>query len=202
MSNTRDSAVNYSADSIRVVHPLLQVGGGGSIPTSALQLLISRTGLKEAVALNKEWHSRLPIYNTGFCLNGRPYWAHFENIAYAVAIWSNPVAPALPQEEWLELRRFAIASDAPRNTASRMLAVMARLIRREMPKVLRLISYQDEEVHSGTIYKAAGWTIGARHLGGSWNRPNAKNLNGRPRTRPDLNGATGPKIRWEKIIRT
>jgi hypothetical protein len=127
--------------------------------------------------------------------------AEFAGIIYAVAIWSNPVAASLPQREWLELRRFAIAGDAPKNTASRMLAVMGRLIRESLPEVKKLISYQDEEAHAGTIYKAAGWVAGQRHAGGSWNRPNARNLNGKPRTRPDRNGATGPKIRWEKDLR-
>jgi hypothetical protein len=92
---------------------------------------------------------------------------------------------------------MALSPEVPKNTASRMLSVMRRLIERKFPEVEKLISYQDTEVHRGTIYKAAGWIIGATHKGGSWNRPNSKNLNGKPRTRPDNNQATGPKIRWE-----
>jgi hypothetical protein len=107
------------------------------------------------------------------------------------------VAANLPQHEWLELRRFAIAPDAPKNTASRMLRVMRGRIRVDFPGISRLISYQDEEAHRGTIYKAAGWLPTQRHAGGSWSRPNARNLNGTPRTRPDFNNAVGPKIRWE-----
>jgi len=153
----------------------------------------------KAQALNKQWHSRLPEYNTGFCLNSLvSYGAEFENQYYAIAIWTNPVAAALPQHDWLELRRMAIATDAPKNTASRMLSVMRRLIKKKFPNVVKLISYQDCEVHQGTIYKASGWVIGNYHKGGSWNRPNAVNSsNGKPRTRPDLNNATGAKIRWE-----
>jgi hypothetical protein len=153
--------------------------------------------------LNKEWHSRLPIYDTGFCLNSIvSYGASFDDIVYAVAIWTNPVACELPQWEWLELRRMAIAPDAPQYTASRMLGVMARLIRRKFPSVTTLISYQDEEVHKGTIYKAAGWKATNRHKGGSWNRPNAINSwNGKQRIRPNLNGAIGPKTRWQKELR-
>jgi hypothetical protein len=116
--------------------------------------------------------------------------ARHRETVYAVAIWSNPVARLLPQTTWLELRRFAIAPDAPRNTASRMLGFMARNLQKTHPHITTLISYQDGDVHRGTIYKAAGWIPVHQHLGGSWNRPS--------RTRPDSNDATGSKIRWEK----
>lgn len=183
-----------------VAYPLFQEEGSGSIPTSPLDLFIGRIDIKEAVKLNAKWHSRLPIFDTGFCMNGWAYSADFKNKYYAVAIWSNPVAAALPQREWMELRRFAIADDAPKNTASRMLRIMALKIKIEFPHVVNLISYQDDETHAGTIYKAAGWMPTMKHKGGSWDRPNAKNANGKPRTRPDRNAATGPKTRWEKSL--
>lgn len=191
-------------DSVRVAYPLFQTEDGGSIPTSPLQFEIIEIDRYVARDLNTLWHSRLPIYNTGFCLNSLvSYGALFHNKYYAVAIWTNPISPALPQHTWMELRRMAIASDAPKNTASRMLGVMARLIKKKFPNVERLISYQDVESHRGTIYKAAGWTVGSKHRGGSWNRPNSLNThNGKPRIRPDLNKATGPKIRWEKVLST
>lgn len=188
-------------DDVTVAYPLFQGDRSGSIPTSPLDLFIGRIDIKDAVKLNAKWHSRLPIFDTGFCMNGWAYSAEYENRVYAVAIWSNPVSAALPQHEWLELRRFAIAPDAPKNTASRMLGIMVRKIKVDFPIVTNLVSYQDEEAHVGTIYKASGWVATTRHKGGSWDRPNAKNTNGKPRTRPDLNGATGPKIRWEKAIR-
>ena len=49
----------------------------------------------------------------------------------------------------------AIASDAPKYTATRMLSIMVKRIKKEFPDIVRLISYQDTEVHKGTIYKAA-----------------------------------------------
>lgn len=188
-----------SGDSIRVVHPLFQEEGGGSTPTSPLQLEIETAPFSYARQLNELWHSRLPRMETGFITN-QPFLcfvAKYGGVAFASAIWSNPVAANLPQHEYLELRRFAIAPDAPRYTASRMLSIMVRFIRKNRPAVTRLISYQDVEAHKGTIYRASGWIPGGTHKGGSWSRPNSKNLNGTPRTRPDLNGATGPKIRWE-----
>jgi len=190
-------------DSIRVVQPLFPVGEQGSPPLSPLLFDIIEINPRVAVQLNRLWHSKLPIYNTGFCLNSTiSFGAIYKNVYFAAAIWTNPVAQALPQRTWLELRRLAICDDAPKNTASRMLSVMSKTIRRQFKHIHKLISYQDVETHSGTIYKASGWGIGAYHKGGSWDRPNAKNSwNGAPRTRPNLNGAVGPKIRWEKQIR-
>jgi hypothetical protein len=194
-----------SGDDVRIAYPLFnQAEGGGSTPTSPLQLEITELDIQRARMLNALWHSRLPIYETGFCLNSTvSYGALFQNRYYAVAIWTNPVARNLPQRSWLELRRMAIAPDAPRYTASRMLSIMAKLIRVNLPDVTTLISYQDIEVHKGIIYKAAGWVQAPRrHRGGSWNRPNSKNTsNGKPRIRPDLNQAIGAKIRWQKEIR-
>ena len=184
-------------DSTRVVLPLFQADDDGSIPISPLHLRIGRISIERAKALNHAWHSQLPIFETGFCQNGWAYGAEYKNRYYAVAIWSNPVALNLPQQAWLELRRFAIAPDAPKNTASRLLRIMRTRITRDFPLVERLVSYQDEDRHLGTIYKASGWVPTHRHAGGSWSRPMATNLNGSSRTRPDLNGATGPKIRWE-----
>lgn len=191
-----------SGDGAKVAYPLFQEEDGGSSPTSPLQFRIVEIHVSKAQELNALWHSRLPIYNTGFCLNSAiSFAAIYENKIYAVAIWSNPVACNCPQKEWLELRRMAICSDAPKNTASRMLSVMVKVIRKKFHHVTKLISYQDTEVHTGTIYKASGWIKGKEHKGGSWNRPNAHNSwNLKKRTRPDLNEATGPKIRWEKDL--
>lgn len=184
-----------SVDSIRVVHPLFQTEDGGSIPTSTLQLrfgVIHETSFK---TLNEGWHSRLPkVGSSHFRVC---YGAQFENRFYAVAAWSNPVARLLPQLTWMELRRFAIAADAPRFTASRMLGWMRRDVRKRFPDVERLISYQDLDAHAGTIYKAAGWshaenfTPRARGWIGWGNRPR------KGRT----NQAVAPRMRWELELR-
>ena len=191
-------------DSLMAEQMALQLEEGGSIPTSPLQFTIKEIGVQAASILNAKWHSRLPIYNTGFCLNATVcYGAWFEGKWYAVAIWSNPVAAKLSQDTWLELRRMAISEPAPRFTASRMLRIMTLLIRRSFPDIIRLISYQDMDAHQGTIYKAAGWSKGSYHKGGSWNRPNAINKStGLPRTRPDLNKSIGAKTRWELNLET
>lgn len=151
--------MSHRGESIRVMHPLFQEGQGGSIPTSPLAMRVEQIPFEMAKFLNHQWHSRLPRMGTGFVVN-QPFLsfaAMHGDVAFAVAIWSNPVARNLPQKTWLELRRFALSPDCPKNTASWMLGVMARLIRRNRPDVETLVSYHDTEVHSGTIYRAAGW---------------------------------------------
>jgi hypothetical protein len=181
------------ADGVRVARPLFQEARSGSTPTSALQLFLDLIDFSDAKEMNRLWHSRLPRMGTGF-IKDMPflcYGAEYDGLYHAVAIWSNPVARNLPQTEWLELRRLAIGPEAPRNTASRMLAVMARLIHRIRPEVSRLISYQDLGVHTGVIYKAAGWIPTTVNKDGTWNRPG--------RSRPKAQSES-PKQRWEKMI--
>ena len=178
---------------MRFMHPLYQAGDGGSIPTSPLQLRVTSIPFLLAKQLNQVWHSRLPRFGTGFIQN-QPflcYGAQYLGVIYAVAIWSNPVARNLPQQTWLELRRLAVAHDAPRYTASWMLGIMARMIREVKPQVERMVSYQDTEVHKGTIYKAAGWTATTINTNGNWTRTK------RPRPKAQ---SLAPKQRWEKRL--
>lgn len=184
-----------SADSMRIMRSLFQAREGGAAPTSALQLFLETIDFQKAKALNRLWHSRLPRMGTG-CIDNQPFLcfaAIHDCIAYAVAIWSNPVARNLPQDTWLELRRLAVAPDAPRNTCSRMLAVMARLIRRLRPNVATLVSYHDTAVHGGGIYRAAGWkSVETPNSNTNWNMP------GRPRP---ASQSEAPKQRWELSLR-
>jgi hypothetical protein len=141
----------------------------------------------------------LPRTDLGNLLCGNvsvAYGAMFNGRWYAVAIWSQPIIRAMAKDgTTIELRRLAISDDAPKNTASRMLAVMARLVKGKYPQMERAISYQAVEVHQGTIYKAAGWT------------PNESISAARPqRMKGDHGRATGPlqthspKRRWEKAL--
>lgn len=175
-----------SGESIRVVHPLFQEERGGSIPTSPLQFEILQMPVKVALGLNREWHSRLPeLTNWQACW---AYGAVFDGIYYATAIWGHPVARAYNDKGYAELRRMAICDNAPANTASRMLRVMRLSIKKNFPGFVKLISYQDTEVHAGTIYKAAGWKVGGtkKNIGTGW----------QTRNRPAMQSASD-KIRWE-----
>jgi len=159
-------------------------------------LFFSATSRERFVELNKAWHSRLPLIGASV---GRVFHiAEFNGIAYAVAMWSNPVARLLPQLAWMELRRFAIAPDAPKNTASRMLSWMVRDVRRRFPEVVRLISYQDCDVHEGTIYKAAGWKRADGYKGRIRGWESGKG-GGRKRANR-TNQAVAVRMRWEKTV--
>jgi hypothetical protein len=142
------------------------------------------------------WHSRLPKVDKSNMTRTRHLWcvgAEHGGKWYAVAIWTNPISPTYAHKPFLELRRMAISDDAPKNTASRMLGIMARMIRKRYPAVTNLISYQDTDVHTGTIYAAAGWRPEGFRKGGEdiWT------TNNRRRAKQQ---AAGDKIRWERKI--
>jgi hypothetical protein len=184
-------------ESIRVMHPLFQEGQGGSIPTSPLDLHFYACDVDTAITLNRLWHSRLPrVVRSNITRNPLVacYAAEWGGVWFASAIWTNPTARFLPYHDWLELRRFAIAADAPKNTASRMIAWMVREIRRRFPKVVNLISYQDCDVHTGCIYRAAGWTPTAK----SFDHRDRGLRSGRARNRSQT---TATKQRWEKQLK-
>lgn len=188
-------SLSLCADDVRDSMPLFRSGRGGSTPTSALQLQINKCNVHRAIELNREWHSRLPVVEWSNIVRATPsmcFVAEYDNIAYASAIWSAPCARLLNGKNWLELRRLAIAPDAPKNTATRMLKIMRLTIKKDLPDIVNLISYQDTEVHRGTIYAAAGWKMtdtSKSNTSWSWS--------GRKRNQAQSNA---PKVRWEYPI--
>lgn len=179
-------------DSSIVEYPLFQTEDGGAIPTSPLQLLVYEIPVAKACWLNAEWHSRLPkICESNILRNTHQvcYGASFGNKYFAVAIWTSPVAQNrfTDGKTILELRRLAIAPNAPKNTATRILKVTRKLIGRKFPDIKRLISYQDTEVHKGTIYAADNWQLSQETKFQSWNVTRKRNVD----------QTTASKIRWE-----
>jgi hypothetical protein len=179
-----------SAESVPVAYLPTQAGGGGSTLTSALSLYFELLDLHAALGLNRLWHSHLPQLDkrvaAWLC-----YGAKCDDFYHATAVWSLPVARLLPQDgSCLELRRFAIAPGSPKNAASRMLGWMVRDIKRRRPAVRRLVSYQDCYVHTGTIYKASGWTPTRTLGGGDWNHGNRQRVAKRIKK----------KVRWELFL--
>lgn len=173
-------------------HNLFQEESGGAIPTSPLQLEVRQIKAKMASELNEKWHSRLPkihwsniVRNTHYICYG----FYFKDEVIGVGIWSSPVAQNRFKDgkKILELRRMALSDTCPKNTASRTISIMIKLIRKKFPELIRLISYQDCEVHTGTIYKASGWKIRAETNFIDWNGK-------RKRMKAQ---STAKKIRWE-----
>jgi hypothetical protein len=182
----------------RVLFPLFHDFGNETKPTKATELKLERCDVETARALIKAWHSRLPKTQPGPWQFA--FAAHHKNIIYGVALWHNPSARTLPPH-WLELRRLAISPDAPHCAASWMLAAMVKWFRQNHPDREKVISYQDEDVHLGTIYAAAGWIKGhytkARIRNRDTKRPTGRlyrtSING---LSPDKSG----KIRWETTL--
>jgi hypothetical protein len=165
-------------------------------PISPKQLEIIECKVQFACDLNFIWHSRFPRIDWSNVVRNKDYVCYIaihDGIVYAVAIWSSPIAANRMKNgsTALELRRLAIAPDAPRNTASRMISLMRKKIKKKMPHIKLLISYQDTDVHLGTIYKASGWTQGSVSKAGiDWN-------GARKRSHAQ---STASKIRWEICV--
>lgn len=160
---------------------------------SPTELEIRVIGAKSACNLNAQWHSRFPIIDWSNVVRNKYsicYLAENKGIPFAVAIWSSPVAANRLKdgEKLLELRRMAISDDSPKNTATWMLSKMRKDIESRFPEIIKLISYQDTEVHHGTIYKAANWIAAAKTKENfSWQKT---------RDRSEAQ-STASKIRWE-----
>lgn len=134
------------------------------VPESPKLLNLKEVGLKYAMDKNSEWHSRLPITSHSNMIRSSHkifYGAEYKDHCFAVAMWTDPVANNRMSKEYvrLELRRLAIAPDAPKYTATWMISKMVKDIKNRFPDINMLISYQDTEVHTGTIYKAANWKL-------------------------------------------
>jgi hypothetical protein len=177
--------------SLRELAPLFSKG---QAPPSTPRLLeVRAVDVHTACGLNKEWHSRMPYIHWSNIVRNKDYIcyvAEYDHTAYAAAIWSSPVAAnrLTDGEQSLELRRLAISEDAPKFTATRMLSKMVKDLKARKPHIKRVISYQDTAVHSGTIYKAAGWSIGAENEGMSWSNETRKR---------NEEQSLAKKIRWE-----
>lgn len=131
-------------------------------PTSPKHFCLREIGVKHAMKYNEMWHSRLPITSHSNMIRNKHfvfYGAEYEDHCFATAMWTDPVAANRMSKDyvWLELRRLAISPDAPKFTATWMLSKMIKHIRKKYPDVTKLASYQDTEVHKGTIYSAGNW---------------------------------------------
>lgn len=189
------------ADDARTTCPLFRIGDSShpEAATRARELQFSSCETQHAVQLVRLWHSRLPE-----CQNGPwqyAFRAHKNDVTYAVALWNNPSARCLPSH-WLELRRMACSPDSPKNTPSRFLAWMVRYFKHTCPEREKVISYQDLDVHTGTIYKAAGWAV--EYISKPRTRDRSKARVGTRRDyRSNKNGAepdSAGKARWSKLL--
>ena len=159
-------------------------------------IIIEETRAQIACMLNELWHSRLPkLHWSNIVRPGRYacYVIKYKQAIVGVGIWSRAVAGNRfkDESEILELRRLAISDVCPKNTATYVIAQMTKSIKVKFPKIKRLISYQDTEVHTGTIYKASNWTPVSDVRLLDWNHSKRKR---------NALQSTAPKVRWEYNI--
>lgn len=103
------------------------------------------------------WHSTLPVAPVVFTVGFVAVAPDHQYVA--AAMWNHPTARHEDQETTLELQRQAHSPFVPRNFGSWFLARQREWIRANMPHIRRLISYQDADVHDGTIYRADNWYV-------------------------------------------
>jgi hypothetical protein len=149
------------------------------VPKSPTIMNLREISLNYAMDKNMDWHSRLPITSHSNMIRNAHkvfYGAEYQDHCFAVAMWTDPVAGNRMSKDhvWLELRRLAIAPDAPKFTATWMISQMVKDIKKRFPDVTKLVSYQDTEVHTGTIYKAANWQLDAVSKFQDWSNEKRK----------------------------
>ena len=173
---------------IQIIEPLFW-DKNFKIPESPKLIEMNVLKPQFACELNSIWHSRLPKIHWSNVTRNRYYVCYgfsYMGVLIACAIWSSPVNQSFDIEKTLELRRMAISDLCPKNTATNLIARMINDIKTRFVLVDKLISYQDTEVHHGTIYKASNWFIDAETKFNSWSKS---------RTR-QADQSTADKIRW------
>lgn len=131
----------------------------------------------EAVNFCLLWHYSKTAPNTGTYVHGLAlgYFTHL-----GATIWLPPTKPAavsVAGDDWrsvLCLSRLVVAPEAPKNSASFLLAGSRRLIDRKRWPVL--LTYADTALgHTGAIYLADNWTFLGETAGGdTWVGPDGE----------------------------
>jgi hypothetical protein len=148
LNETRVSAVEHGVHQHRV---------GGSTPTYPLHIKACR--LSDIREFIEKWH----YAHSSFGVTGKYFFSVWHDAKLVgAAIFGIPAAYNVSKKyaddarTLVELRRFCLADEAPKNSESRALGVMFRALRKLGVKVI--LSYADPaHGHVGTIYKATGF---------------------------------------------
>ena len=149
-----------SAGSVAAARPESIQAGGGAIPTPALQSLtvrpISHRAAKELLVRNHYLHTMPGGTKLAFGIfSGK-------RLMGTVTLGVGPfnvhrLVAGSTRDDCLVLSRLWLADDLPKNSESRVLAVILRSLGRDT-SVKFLVTYADPTAgHVGTIYQATGW---------------------------------------------
>ena len=145
------------ADSLVAEQLSFQIEGGGSIPTSALQLFFRpinwETAIKVVIA-NHYLHRSAPV--------SWAFGAYFEDVLLGVCTIGKPASRTLIEgvcgkehaDKVFELNRLWMDDKAPKNSESRFIGWVLR----QLPLSTILVSYADTAFnHKGIVYQATNW---------------------------------------------
>jgi len=88
------------------------------------------------------------------------YGLFYKEILVGIAVYSNTGAlnaGNIVGNNVCELSRFCLYDSLPKNTASYFLSKTIHLIKKDISNLDGLISYSDDSIHLGTIYRATNW---------------------------------------------
>ena len=149
-----------SAGSVAAARPESIQAGGGASPTPALQSLtvrpISHRAAKGLLVRNHYLHTMPGGTKLAFGIFNN------DRLMGAVTLGVGPfnvhrLVAGSTRDDCLVLSRLWLADDLPKNSESRVLAVILRSIGRDT-SVKFLVTYADPTAgHVGTIYQATGW---------------------------------------------
>ena len=150
-----------SAGSVAAARPESIQAGGGAIPTPALQSLtvrpISHRAAKELLVRNHYLHTMPGGTKLAFGIfSGK-------HLMGAATLGVGPfnahrLVSGATHVDCICLTRLWLADDLPKNSESRMLAVILRSLARDT-SVKFVVTYADPSAgHLGTIYQAGNWT--------------------------------------------
>ena len=163
---------------------------------SPKELEIREIRAQIACMLNELWHSRLPKIHWSNVVRNTHYICYgffYQQAVIGVGIWSSPVAQNRMKDgkKILELRRLALSEMCPYNTATFVISQMVKRIKVKFPDIIKLVSYQDTKVHSGTIYKASNWIKAGQVEFLNWDTKFRKR---------GVAQSDASKIRWEYLL--
>ena len=128
----------------------------GSIPIRSLH--IAECGVQDIKSFIERWHYSHTIFG---CTTSACFSVTYDGLIVGAAIFGLPAGMGVAAKysggaKLLELRKFCLADDVPRNGESRVLGVMFRKLKAAGVGVI--LSYADPaHGHAGTIYRATGF---------------------------------------------
>lgn len=131
---------------------------------SARDMTIALVSAREAKRCVEAWHYSGKVVNNSLVHFG----VHFGGRLCGVLSYGSPMdkrkvlglVAGTPWDGMLELNRMALGPACPRNSESRSLAITARMLRAQYPRLEWLLSFADgTQCGDGTIYRAAGWLL-------------------------------------------